>query len=68
MNDDVFELFLHYLAGMQGKSIDRLVALCHRLIENNSLAPDSAEPEVPGPTVEAAPASSDSAELADSSS
>ncbi|VDL95281.1 unnamed protein product [Schistocephalus solidus] len=65
INDDAFELFLHYLAGMQGKSIDRLTALCHRLVENNGLLPDSFDPEVPCPTVEATPTSSDCLSSAD---
>ncbi|KAL7053788.1 hypothetical protein AAHC03_026807 [Spirometra sp. Aus1] len=59
INDDVFELFLHYLAGMQGKSIDRLTALCHRLIENKGHAVDPSGPVVPRPSVEAVSASAD---------
>ncbi|KAL7054625.1 hypothetical protein AAHC03_025914 [Spirometra sp. Aus1] len=59
INDDVFELFLHYLAGMQGKSIDRLTALCHRLIENKGHAVDPSDPVVPRPSVEAVSASAD---------
>nr|CDS34219.2 Adrenodoxin mitochondrial [Hymenolepis microstoma] len=42
INDDTYELLLHYLAGVQGGSCDRIRSMCQQVIDN-----EGAQPECP---------------------
>ncbi|VDN98652.1 unnamed protein product [Rodentolepis nana] len=45
INDDTYELLLHYLAGVQGASCDRIRSMCQQVIDNEGAQPDC--PAVP---------------------
>ncbi|KAM3176678.1 hypothetical protein ACTXT7_006029 [Hymenolepis weldensis] len=41
INDDTFELLLHYLAGVQGSACDRIRSMCQQVIDNIGAQPES---------------------------
>ncbi|VDL59598.1 unnamed protein product [Hymenolepis diminuta] len=41
INNDTFELLLHYLAGVQGSACDRIRSVCQQVIDNVGAQPES---------------------------
>ncbi|KAL5102835.1 hypothetical protein TcWFU_004041 [Taenia crassiceps] len=41
IDEETFELLLHYLAGVQGAVVDRLRSMCQQLIDNGGAPPES---------------------------
>ncbi|KAM7534858.1 hypothetical protein Aperf_G00000110939 [Anoplocephala perfoliata] len=41
IDDDTYELLLHYLAGAEGSVSDRIRSMCQQVIDNNGLQPES---------------------------